>query len=398
MAESRRRRISAVLDTAGADLLIATSAENVFYTSGFFSESQLLMRDTETFTLVPRDLSRPVALVAAQADMDLVAEYPPRADLILSYGTFYIEDHKTGLSLSEEDVRLRELVHGQTSHPSPIDAIREAIRHLDLAGKPAAVDETGVQPPTYSALASEIAPAPVSAAGALLRNVRAIKDTDEVAALRQAAWVTVQAIDACLNRLRPGDTELDAVRYYEEALLLHRARPSFSIIAFGERAVHPNALPSSRRLRGGDVVRFDVGCRWNWYHADLARTAVVGAPPEWLRTGFEAMVAGELAGLSALRPGARASEVFGVTVDRVREAGVPGYRRHHVGHGIGVELYDVPLLGPKDHTILQAGMVVNVETPYYLLGVGGIQVEDTAVVSDDGAELLTCPQHELRVL
>src|SRR3972149_2200853 len=111
MSANRRECISQALEMVGADVLIATSAENVFYTSGFHSESQLLMRDTEVYAIVPRDVSRPAALVVGRADLDLVSERPPSVSTVLSYGAFYVETPPQGSQLSAEDERLAHLLH-----------------------------------------------------------------------------------------------------------------------------------------------------------------------------------------------------------------------------------------------------------------------------------------------
>jgi Xaa-Pro aminopeptidase len=84
------------------------------------------------------------------------------------------------------------------------------------------------------------------------------------------------------------------------------------------------------------------------------------------------------------RPGMPANHLFDETVQAVRAAGIPHYRRHHVGHGIGAEVYDPPVLNASTSTPIEAGMVINVETPYYELGWGGIHVEDPYVVGADG--------------
>jgi Xaa-Pro aminopeptidase len=99
-----------------------------------------------------------------------------------------------------------------------------------------------------------------------------------------------------------------------------------------------------------------------------------------------------------MRPGVVAKDVFNTAVQTVIEAGIPTYQRQHVGHGIGVEYYDLPVLTPDSDTVLEAGMVFEVETPYYRLGVGGAFIEDTVVVTETGAEIITTLSRDLIVL
>ena len=104
---------------------------------------------------------------------------------------------------------------------------------------------------------------------------------------------------------------------------------------------------------------------------------------------------GEEQAVKEIRPGIGADVIFRTAVNRTREAGIPHYNRHHCGHGIGLEIYDWPLLAPDVKIPLEAGMVLCVETPYYELGWGGIQVEDTVEVTRYGARYLSKSSREL---
>ena len=94
----------------------------------------------------------------------------------------------------------------------------------------------------------------------------------------------------------------------------------------------------------------------------------------------------------------KCSDIFNVAVQTVRNSGIPHYQRHHCGHGIGLEFYDPPLISPHDHTKIEEGMVLNIETPYYELGFGGLQVEDTVLVTESGVRYLTKSSRELSIL
>ncbi|HEX7123417.1 MAG TPA: M24 family metallopeptidase, partial [Gemmatimonadaceae bacterium] len=134
------------------------------------------------------------------------------------------------------------------------------------------------------------------------------------------------------------------------------------------------------------------------YRSDIARTAVLGRPSAKLAAYYQAMLEGEEAMLAAIRPGIPAEDLFRIAVATVQEAGVPHYRRQHVGHAIGLEVYDALSLAPGVQTPLEAGMTLAVETPYYELGWGGVQVEDLVCVTDDGVRLLNRSSRDLIVL
>ncbi|MBQ9464248.1 MAG: aminopeptidase P family protein [Lachnospiraceae bacterium] len=99
-----------------------------------------------------------------------------------------------------------------------------------------------------------------------------------------------------------------------------------------------------------------------------------------------------------VKPGVKACDIFHKAMEVTRASGLPAYRRHHVGHGIGLEVYDKPSFAPSDATELQENMVINLETPYYELGWGGVQLEDTMVVTAEGARLFDKSSRDLIVL
>ncbi|HEX5503669.1 MAG TPA: M24 family metallopeptidase, partial [Thermomicrobiales bacterium] len=162
---------------------------------------------------------------------------------------------------------------------------------------------------------------------------------------------------------------------------------------------------SDYRIRAGDIVRSDCGGRYRGYWADTGRTMAVGEPPAALAHYYAALAAGIDAILAAVRPGVAVDTLFTAGVETVRAAGIPHYRRHHVGHGIGLDMYEAPLLalsaddGARRFGVaaprLEAGMVVNVELPYYELGLGGLQIEETLVVTVGGYELVTGASRDL---
>ena len=120
--------------------------------------------------------------------------------------------------------------------------------------------------------------------------------------------------------------------------------------------------------------------------------------PEKLRRYYDAALAGEDLAFEIARPGLPVRDLFDRVMACVRERGIPHYRRHHLGHGIGVEVYDPPLIGPGDDHTIEAGMVLNVETPYFELGWGAVHVEDPFLVGESGNEWLTRLSRDLGVI
>jgi Xaa-Pro aminopeptidase len=182
------------------------------------------------------------------------------------------------------------------------------------------------------------------------------------------------------------------------AVLSRGGKPAFALIRIGRNGISGQAEPDATKLRRGEFVWFDVGCTYRGYWADIARVASLGEPSAHLSKVYEAMRRGQEAGIERALPGADVADLFECVVGTIRASGVPGYRRHHVGHGVGLEVYDEPMLSPGRDDALEAGMVVNVETPYYEFGFGAVNVEDPILVSADGPRRLSDYPDALRVV
>jgi Xaa-Pro aminopeptidase len=200
------------------------------------------------------------------------------------------------------------------------------------------------------------------------------------------------------SEARAGISERELRRIFEQTVVASGARPAFTLIRFGVGAAIAGVPSDETRLREGDHVLMDVGCTLRGYRSDIGRAFVLGEATERYRNVYDAIKEGQTHAISMLRPGVRASDVFRSTVARVRQSGIPGYRRHHVGHAIGLEFYDAPTLDARSQVELEAGMVFEVETPYYELGFGAAFIEDTFLIENDGARRLTELDRELLAL
>jgi Xaa-Pro aminopeptidase len=322
----------------------------------------------------------------------MVAQFGTRGAEVRPYGVFFVEP-PAGEALEV----WRPLLH-PFGPATLLEAVTGLLRDFVKPGERIGFDEAGLPPELAAHLQAESGPVRFSPASALIRRIRAVKTPEEVRRLQVAAEVAEAAVADALAAAREGVTEWELAVRFNASVLRRGAWPGFAVVASGERSAYPNAVPSQDvRLRPGDIIRFDVGCVYQGYCSDISRTAVFGEPPPRLAERFQAVAAGERAALARCRPGVRAGEVFEAAVQATREGGIPGYRRHHVGHGIGLEYYDLPLLSPGREEELEVGMVLEVETPYYELGFGGLQVEDTVLVSPYGPVPITRPQAELLV-
>ena len=225
----------------------------------------------------------------------------------------------------------------------------------------------------------------------LVAELRRRKDEAEVARIEAAAGIADAALDDVRSLLAEGPTEREFAVELERTMVDRGAQgPSFpTICASGPNSARPHAEPGDRTVRAGDLVVIDFGALVDGYHSDMTRTIVVGQPsPDQVRL-LEAATVAQARGAAAVRPGATAHEVDRACRDALAERGLEDLLLHGTGHGVGLEIHEVPILRPDAGEELSVGEVVTVEPGVYLPGTGGARVEDTVVVTPDGARPLT---------
>jgi Xaa-Pro aminopeptidase len=230
-----------------------------------------------------------------------------------------------------------------------------------------------------------------------IEPLRAVKDADELAALRRAQAATDAAFDAVLERCSVGITEQHLARELERILRDEGADGlAFDpIVAFGEQAAEPHHEPGHRVLEEGDVIKLDFGGLVEGYHADMTRTVAFGAAPTELRKIHDVVREAQQAGIDAVRAGVRGSDVDAASRDVISRAGYGDRFVHGLGHGVGLEIHEQPWLGAGQDGELPEGAVVTVEPGIYIPGLGGVRIEDTVEVTEDGCRVLPTSTREL---
>jgi Xaa-Pro aminopeptidase len=264
---------------------------------------------------------------------------------------------------------------------------------------PVAVEEHQLTVEQYRELAAE---RELTATGRLVEELRTVKDPDEIALLRRACEITDEALAAALAQVRPGLTERQLALAVEREMTGRGAdKPAFdTIVASGPNGDTPHHSPGGRPLAAGDLITIDCGALFGGYHADLTRTVALGPPAAWQRDLYALVAAAQRAGIGAAADGAGAAEVDAAARDVIAAAGHGAHFGHGLGHGVGLEIHEAPMLSTTGTGRLASGVPVTVEPGVYLPGKGGVRIEDTLVVraGPGAAELLTTTTRELLVL
>lgn len=236
----------------------------------------------------------------------------------------------------------------------------------------------------------------------MVERLRMVKDEYEIEQLRAACRAADVALAALIEGggLRPGRSEKEVGRHLESLMLDHGADGiSFeTIVAAGANSAVPHHRPTGAILRSGDFVKLDFGAEVGGYHSDMTRTYILDTVADWQRDVYELVARSQAAGRAALTPGAEVSAVDAAARRIIEDAGYGELFLHGLGHGVGLEIHEAPGIGKLGTGTLLSGAAVTVEPGVYFSGRGGVRIEDTLVVREQGPELLTLTSKDLTVV
>jgi Xaa-Pro aminopeptidase len=157
----------------------------------------------------------------------------------------------------------------------------------------------------------------------------------------------------------------------------------------------PHARPGSRRLERGDLLVMDFGARVAGYCSDMTRTVVIGSASEQQREIYATVLTANLAGIAAVKPGLPGCDIDAAARSVIEERGFAERFGHGLGHGVGLDVHELPSLGSRGNKPVPRGSVVTIEPGVYVPGFGGVRIEDLVVVEQAGARVLTRSTKEL---
>ncbi len=346
----RADRVRAVFDEPGIDALLVTDLSNVRYLTGFTGSAGRLLVTPERMLLV--------------TDGRYAVQAPDQ-----------IADHGVA---AEVAVR---------TTPGPQDEVlAPAAGPVRLGLEAASVTWADQRRATRPPWTAELVPTE-----GLVEGPRQVKDAGEIARLARASAIADAALAAIAPRLLDRRTETEVgLALDTEMRRLGAAGVSFeTIVASGPNGARPHHRPGDRTIVEGDLVVIDFGALVDGYHSDMTRTFMVGEPSETQQRMYDVVMAAQAAGVAAVRAGVEASEIDRTCRDLIAEAGWGDAFGHGTGHGVGLVIHEDPRVSKASTAMLSAGHVVTVEPGVYLPDHGGVRIEDTVVVTDEGCSTLT---------
>jgi Xaa-Pro aminopeptidase len=351
---TRVKRIREALGPAGASALLETHLPNIYYLCGFTGDSGALVVEASGSTL--------------------------------------FTDGRFKTQASEESPGVKVHIHRK----SLLEAVGEHL-HRRKAVKVAVA-------PSRLSLASWNTLKKTAGKGVrwvpiegLVEDARAIKEPFEIAVIRDAARVGSEVMEEAIALIRPGITELDIAA--EIGFRMRRkgaSAESFpAIVAAGPRSALPHAHPSARKIGKNELVVLDLGAILRHYCSDLTRTVYVGRAPSRVRRWYQAVLEAQQAAHDALKNGVTSGAVDAAARGVLKRKSLGRYFVHSTGHGIGLEIHEDPRIARGQKKLLVTGNVITLEPGVYIEGVGGIRIEDDALVTPRGCEILTSTPREL---
>lgn len=233
--------------------------------------------------------------------------------------------------------------------------------------------------------------------GNLLENQRVIKKYNEIEILKKSCDIAQKAIEMALDEFTIDMNEKDLADSIERnAKKLGAEKIDFIIVASGKRGALPHGRPTDKKIELGELVTIDFGSIYRGYHSDITRTYAVGKVSLKLKEIYDIVKEAQQLGVSMIKPEMDTKEIDKVVREYIKNAGYGEYFVHGLGHGVGIEGHEKPFLNEYENNILKAGMVLTIEPGIYIPELGGVRIEDTVLVTNNGYELLTTIPKEFK--
>ena len=231
-------------------------------------------------------------------------------------------------------------------------------------------------------------------------SLRIVKDDTELEKIAAAQKIAEDAYLEMLNYLKPGVSERSLAARLEFEMKNRGAQEvSFDLITItGKKTSLPHGVPSDNIVSEGDFFTCDFGAVYEGYHSDTTRTVAVGSATDEMREIYGIVLNAQITALAAIKAGLNACDVDKTARDIIAEAGYGKYFGHSTGHGVGLDIHELPFVSAKSETVLTPGMIITDEPGIYLPDKFGVRIEDMVCVTENGCRNFVSLPKELLIL
>ncbi len=388
---TRRERIADALQQNRLDVLLALTPENAAYVSGRTSVIATLWRLPGLVAVAVND-SGALAVAAGDNEIDgydgAIARFPHPLWIE------HLDLRRPGVDLITRVESARP--EGVLARPAQfdtdrmLDAVGAAIAAVIAAGRRVGTELALLPAWVAEGLRRRLPQGELIEASAIFDDLRAIKDADEIEHLRLAAALTEIGIAGARDALRPGLSAIGVSAAYQRAIWDRATSDSrFAALRQVEGLVSVGDGTAVTAVASGEMVKLDMQVDVGGYHSDVGRTYALDPTAEQ-QTVYAALHDALAATVAAIAPRVPIRDVWRVGIEAMRAAGFANYSRGHLGHSVGLahNYEEPPFIAADEARPLAPGMIVSVELPYYLLGVGSFQLERMVLIGESGAETL----------
>ena len=349
--EFKLEGIRRILETKGLDALLITNAQNRQYISNFVGTAGTLLV-TQREALLATDFRYVEQASKQTSGFEIIKgngwDWLPQAASKLSLKTVGFES--TDLSVHSFE-KVKESLLQIKSNPGPL-----LIPTVDI-----------------------------------VETLRTIKAGEEISALQQSIDISDKAMDSVCPTIYAGLTEREVAWRMEKAMREYGAdSKSFdTIVARGPNSAMPHHRASDDIIQLGDQVVIDMGALRDGYCSDITRTIFVGDPDDKFNQIYDLVLSAQLIAIETIQPGMTGQTGDSLARTVLNEAGYGDYFGHSLGHGIGLDVHELPRLSPNSQDVISENMVFSVEPGIYISGWGGVRIEDLVILTKDGAKQLS---------
>lgn len=392
-------RVFKVMDEHGLDALVASTSENVSYL-GDIPRIPGVVSDPDAQVVAFREKGRDPAVIIGGVALDQYAQSTSDIKDVRIYNPFYYykSEELDYSRLSEAERKIARIYFGQSPAKGVVQALANLFRERGLVKGTVGFDEKNVPPERMDGLQKELPRITLQPANKTFEEIRMVKSSEEMDRIRNATSATEKGIQAVMEAAKPGIVNRELQHVFRATLMKHDCTPYFAVIGAGTEGALVNHLPSNYVLKKGDTMRIDCNSLYRNYVSDVGRNAVLGPPSQKAEKYCRALIKGVEAMEKIVRPGLKVSNLFKEAVSTVQTSGMPHYQRQNVGHSIGLQVMEPPVLTPENDTELQENMIIAIEMPYYEIGFGAFNPEDMIRVTKNGSERLTRMENRFYIL
>jgi Xaa-Pro aminopeptidase len=353
------QQVQILFERTGLDAFAVASHTNVLYLCGANIVTQKLMPDRLAIVLWPRNTD-PTLIVCT------------------------IEE-----SLARRDSWIKDIRGYIEFKTSPIKLLAEVLDEKGLGNAKIGIEKKYINAHYYDELRGYQKEAELIPCDKELQRLRMLKTKAEIDILRNASTSTDKAIRYGYEYARSGMTERNVADLVRQKLFESGAEDlSHFFLGAGSNSFDPHNLPGSYRLSRGDIIRMDVGGNFTGYRSDLARTAVVGKPDSKQLDNYKCVRAAKQLAINAIKPGVRAKDLYAIYKRTFEKWDLPIFLPH-VGHSIGIEFHEHPILNPFNDEELKSSMMLEVEIVHFGDNRDMYHDEDLVLVTETGHEVVS---------